>query len=281
VLADAAGRPLRLVGTNRDVTDDRQAEAQRATLFEAERAARHAAEAANRAKSEFLAVMSHELRTPLNAIGGYAELIELGIHGPVTEAQRTALSRIQQSQRHLLGLINQVLNYTRIDAGAVRYDLVDVPVAEAVATAEALVLPQVRAHGLVYLPAAIPAGLRVRADAEKLQQILLNLLGNAIKFTDRGGGVRVECTVLDATVSIAVIDTGIGISPEKLAGIFEPFVQIDQRLTRENDGVGLGLAISRELARGMGGDLTATSATGEGSRFVLTLPLAPEAHGTS
>ena len=274
VLADAAGRPLRLVGTNRDVTDDRLADEERARLFEAERAARHDAEAANRSKSEFLAVMSHELRTPLNAIGGYAELIELGIHGPVTEPQRTALARIQQSQRHLLGLINQVLNYARIDAGAVRYDIVDVPVAEALATAEALVLPQVRARGLVYLPASISPDLSVRADREKLQQILLNLLGNAIKFTDRGE-VRVTCSVQHATVSIAVTDTGIGIAPEKLVGIFEPFVQIDQRLTRENDGVGLGLAISRELARGMGGDLTAVSTPGEGSRFVLTLPQAP------
>ena len=271
VLADAAGRPLRLVGTNRDVTDDRLAEEERARLFEAERAARRDAEAANRAKSEFLAVMSHELRTPLNAIGGYAELVELGIHGPVTEAQRTALTRIQQSQRHLLGLINQVLNYTRIDAGAVRYDMADVPVAAALAAAEALVLPQVRVRGLVYLPAVVSPDLSVRADTEKLQQILLNLLGNAIKFTDRGE-VRVTCSVQQNTVAIAVTDTGIGIAPEKLAGIFEPFVQIDQRLTRENDGVGLGLAISRELARGMGGDLTAESTPGEGSRFSLTLP---------
>jgi signal transduction histidine kinase len=174
----------------------------------------------------------------------------------------------------LLGLINQVLNYARIDAGAVRYDIVDVPVGEALAAAEALVLPQVRARGLVYLPAAISPDVSVRADREKLQQILLNLLGNAIKFTDRGE-VRVSCSVQHATVSIAVTDTGIGIAPEKLVGIFEPFVQIDQRLTRENDGVGLGLAISRELARGMGGDLTAASTPAEGSRFVLTLPQAP------
>ena len=176
----------------------------------------------------------------------------------------------------MLGLINQVLNYTRIDAGAVRYDVMDVPVAEALGTAEALVLPQVRARGLVYLPAVCAPDLSVRADREKLQQILLNLLGNAIKFTDRGE-VRVTCSVRDGTVSIAVTDSGIGITPEKLAGIFEPFVQIDQRLTRENDGVGLGLAISRELARSMGGDLTAESVPGEGSRFIVTLPQAVHA----
>jgi PAS domain S-box-containing protein len=274
-LTNDVGRPLRLVGTNRDVTAERVAAAEHARLLEAERAARRDAEAANRSKSEFLAVMSHELRTPLNAIGGYAELIELGIHGPVTEAQRTSLARIQQSQRHLLGLINQVLNYTRIDAGAVRYDMMDVPVAEALATAEALVLPQVRSRGLAYVPAAVPADLTVRADVEKLQQILLNLVGNAIKFTDRGE-VRVACRVAGGAVSIAVSDTGIGIAPEKLAGIFEPFVQIDQRLTRANDGVGLGLAISRELARGMGGDLTAASVPGQGSVFTLQLPTAPK-----
>ena len=271
ILADAAGRPLRLVGTNRDVTDERVADAERARLFEAERVARQDAESANRVKSEFLAVMSHELRTPLNAIGGYAELVELGVHGPVTEAQRTALARIQQSQRHLLGLINQVLNYTRVDAGAVRYDMADVPLAEALAAAEALMLPQVHARGLSLLPAQVSPGLTVRADPDKLQQILLNLLGNAVKFTDRGE-VRVACRAADAAVSIAVSDTGIGIPPDRLAGIFEPFVQIDQRLTRANDGVGLGLAISRELARGMGGDLTATSAPGPGSTFILTVP---------
>ena len=274
VLTDAKDRPSRLVGTNRDVTDERLAEVELTRVIEAERAARRDAEAANRVKSEFLAVMSHELRTPLNAIGGYAELIELGIHGPVTESQRTSLGRIQQSQRHLLGLINQVLNYTRIDAGAVRYELEDVSVAQALASAEALVLPQVRARGLEYIPAIVPLELAMRADRDKLQQILLNLLSNAIKFTDRGE-VCVTCSVRDDAVTIAVSDTGIGIAPEKLAGIFDPFVQVDQRLTRANDGVGLGLAISRELARGMGGDLSATSRAGQGSVFTLSLPRSP------
>jgi signal transduction histidine kinase len=218
--------------------------------------------------------MSHELRTPLNAISGYAELMELGVHGPVTEQQRADLARIQASQRHLLGLINQVLNYTRIDAGAVRYDLADVPVAEALAAAEALVLPQVRAKGLAYAMGSVPPILAVRADREKLQQILLNLLGNAIKFTEAGGEVRVTCTGDDATVAIAVADTGVGIAPEKLASIFDPFVQVDQRLTRPHEGVGLGLAISRDLAGGMGGDLTVKSAPGSGSVFTLTLPRA-------
>ena len=246
-------------------------------------AARAAAEAANRAKGEFLAVMSHELRTPLNAIGGYAELVELGIHGPVTDAQRTALARIQGSQRHLLGLIAGVLDYSRLEAGAVSYQLVEVPVTEAVAEAEALVAPQLRAKGLGYAWSGAPPGLRVRADREKLQQILLNLLGNAVKFTDARDGlpgrIEVTCSVerddggVDAgLVRLQVRDTGEGIAADALERVFEPFVQVDQRLTRPHAGVGLGLAISRDLARGMGGELTVESVVGVGSTFTLTLP---------
>ncbi|MGZ8470637.1 MAG: ATP-binding protein [Gemmatirosa sp.] len=256
-------------------------------------AARGTAQAANQAKSQFLAVMSHELRTPLNAIGGYAELIELGIHGPVTKAQRTALARIQVSQRHLLGLIAGVLDYSRVEAGAVAYRLTDVPVAEVVAEAELLVAPQLRAKGLGYAWSGAAPGLSGRADREKLQQILLNLLGNAVKFTHardgRSGRIEVACTTAakvahesdrsaaGATaapewVVITVRDTGDGIAPEQLTRVFEPFVQVDQRFTRPHDGVGLGLAISRDLARGMGGDLTVESTVGVGSVFTLILP---------
>jgi signal transduction histidine kinase len=260
---------------------------ERARLFEAERDARQAAdaaqreaEAANRTKGEFLAVMSHELRTPLNAIGGYAELMEMGIRGPVTERQREDLGRIQRSQRHLLGLVNEVLNYAKLGAGSVRYAEADVVVRDALAEAEALVAPQARAKGLALGVDACPGDLAVRADQEKLRQVLVNLLSNAVKFTDRGGRVRVACEEAPpsggdgARVRIAVRDTGMGISADKLGAIFEPFVQVRADLTRTAEGTGLGLAISRDLARGMGGDLTVESTPGAGSTFTLTLPAA-------
>ena len=238
------------------------------------RAARTQAEEANGTKSEFLAVMSHELRTPLNAIGGYAELIEMGIRGPITAEQRADLHRIQQSHRHLLGLINQVLNYTRVDTGTVQYDVTDVPVAGALLAAEMLVAPQLRAKGLTYTLGACATDLAVRADREKLQQILLNLLTNAVKFTKSGGALHIACEGHGDHVSIAVEDTGIGIATDTLATVFEPFVQVDATLTRTSEGVGLGLAISRDLARGMGGELTLESTVGVGSVFTLTLPAA-------
>jgi signal transduction histidine kinase len=234
--------------------------------------ARRDAESANKAKSEFLAVMSHELRTPLNAIGGYASLIEMGIRGPITPEQRSDLARIKQSQRHLLGLINQVLNYTRVESGIVHYDLADVPVQDSLTAAEALIMPQLHAAGLSYTVRDCNPSLRVRADAEKVQQILLNVITNAIKFTKAGGEVRVGCLAQGDRVAISVSDTGVGIAPDKLASVFEPFVQVQTGYTRNNDGVGLGLSISRDLARGMGGDLSAESTPGSGSTFTLTLP---------
>ena len=297
-MRDAAGTPTRLVGVVQDVTTAREAEAAlRAALaaadaarVEAERERVRAAEA-NRAKGEFLAVMSHELRTPLNAIGGYAELLELGIRGPVTEAQRADLARIQQSQQHLLGLINEVLNYARLESGTVAYATADVPVAPALAAAEGLLAPQARAKGLTLAAPRCPANAVARADPDKLRQVLLNLLSNAVKFTDRGGAIDLsgEVVVVGGAaaqggggdgdparrwVAIRVRDTGIGIPADKLTAVFEPFVQVRSDLTRPHEGTGLGLAISRDLARGMGGDLTVESTPGVGSTFTLLLPAA-------
>jgi signal transduction histidine kinase len=238
--------------------------------------ARRLADEANHAKSAFLAVMSHELRTPLNAIDGYSELIELGIHGPVTDAQRQALGRIRRSQRHLLRLVNDVLNLARIEAGRVEYHLADVALAEVIDDVAMLIQPQIDERGL-HLERRVAAGCRVRADREKLEQILLNLLGNAVKFTPEGGRVIVHAGLREAEpgcIFLDVRDTGIGIPAEKLETIFEPFVQVDVSRASGRDGTGLGLAISRDLARGMGGELSARSEPGRGSTFTLALPQA-------
>jgi signal transduction histidine kinase len=218
--------------------------------------------------------MSHELRTPLNAIGGYAELLEMGIRGPVTGEQREDLLRIQSSQRHLLGLINEVLNYAKLETGTVSYDIGDIVVREALIAAESLVSPQARAKGLVLRTAECEPDTAARADSEKLRQILVNLLSNAVKFTDSGGRVDMSCASDAAHVYIRVRDTGIGIPADKQHVIFDPFVQVRGDLARRHEGTGLGLAISRDLARAMGGDLTVESKPREGSTFTLALPRA-------
>jgi PAS domain S-box-containing protein len=245
---------------------------ERARLLESERAARSEADAANQVKTQFLATMSHELRTPLNAIGGYAELLELGIHGPVTDAQRDVLSRIQRSQHHLLSLINNVLNLVKLDTRHVRFDIATVTLAAALDFVSDATGPQLQQKQLRCDTSACSRELAVRADPEKLRQILLNLLSNAIKFTDEGGRLAIACSADRHTVHIHVKDTGIGIALDQQEKIFEPFVQVDRRLNRPMEGTGLGLAISRELARGMSGDLTVDSRPGEGSTFTLSLP---------
>jgi PAS domain S-box-containing protein len=252
--------------------------------------ARHRAEEANMARSQFLTMMSHELRTPLNAIGGYAQLLEMGVRGPVTDEQRADLARIQGAQQHLLGLINSVLNFAKLEGGHVHYDMADVPVMASLEGVEALVAPQMRERGLDYALRANPelSGdphvLAVRADEEKLRQIMVNLLTNATKFTNPGGSVTVSFTAVtgamgegdEATemVAVTVADTGIGIAASRLESIFEPFVQVNRRLSSSNEGVGLGLAISRDLARAMDGDLVVESTLGVGSAFTLYLPRA-------
>jgi len=243
-------------------------------LHRAERRARLAADEANRAKMQFLATMSHELRTPLNAIGGYAELMRLGLRGPVTEAQLQDLQRIGNSQRSLLGLINDILNFAKIEAGHVELRIADVPLHPLVRDLEEVVAPQLLAGQLRYDGARCEEDLVVRGDREKIRQVLLNLLTNAIKFTPAGGAVSLECTRDGATVRIDVIDTGIGIAPDRLDSVFDPFVQLDRTLTSQHEGTGLGLAISRDLARVMKGDIRARSEPGRGSVFSLLLPAA-------
>jgi PAS domain S-box-containing protein len=237
--------------------------------------ARARAEEANRAKSQFLATMSHELRTPLNAIGGYVQLIEMGIRGPVTPEQREDLERIDRSQRHLLGLINDVLDFSKLEAGSATYSAEPVQLDAVLDEVQGLVLPQVAEKELAYDDGAARAGAVVLADRSRLGQVLLNLLSNSIKFTPAGGRIQVACQVADGTAAIRVHDTGIGIPADKLEFIFQPFAQVSAGFTRTAGGTGLGLAISRDLARGMGGNLVAESTLGEGSTFTLTLPVAP------
>ena len=265
-LRDAAGHVYAIASATYDVTD--QVAARREVEL-----ARAEAEAANQAKGQFLAVMAHELRTPLNAIGGHAELLEMGIRGPVTPQQAEDLRRIQTSQRHLLGLINEVLNYAKLETGTVQYDLADVVARDALVAAEALVAPQARAKGLALRVVDAAPSLVVRADAEKLRQVLVNLLSNAVKFTDRGGRIELAARMRGGRAAITVRDTGIGIPMDKLDAVFEPFVQVRADLARTAEGTGLGLAISRDLARGMGGDLTVESTLDVGSTFTVELPL--------
>ena len=233
------------------------------------------AAAANVAKSEFLASMSHELRTPLNAIAGYVELLEMGLRGPITEEQRSDLERIRVSQHHLLSLINDVLNFAKVDAGRIEYDVETVALDAILKTCEAMVLPQIHRKRISYTYEECGEPVFVLADADKVQQILINLLSNAIKFTDEGGRLRASCDQTDTVGRVHITDTGIGIQADKLDAIFEPFVQVDRSLNQPGQGAGLGLAISRSLARAMGGNIVVESKVGAGSTFTLVLPNSP------
>jgi signal transduction histidine kinase len=261
---EASGEELRMLN---DVLLDRTQELERA---------REVADDASAAKTSFLAVMSHELRTPLNAIAGYVDLIDMGIQGPVTDKQRDALDRIRRAQRHLLRLINDILNLSRIEAGRVEYDLEEVPLGLVVDDVRAMVEPQLSDKALRFDVTA-PYDIVAHADREKVQQILLNLLSNAIKFTPQGGSVSVTAELPENAsdqVLLRVSDTGIGIPATQLDRVFEPFVQVETSIASTREGTGLGLAISRDLARGMKGDLHAVSTEGKGSTFTLTLPRA-------
>jgi signal transduction histidine kinase len=232
-----------------------------------------AAEQANRAKTDFLRAMSHELRTPLNAIGGYAQLMELGIRGPVTEEQHEDLSRIRRSQQHLLSLINDILNFAKLEAGHVHFEMQDVPLHEVILAMDELIRPQMLAKQITYECDAGALNTVVRADREKVLQIMLNLLSNAVKFTPANGTISVFVSRAEGMACVNVRDNGVGIPADRQEAVFEPFVQVGRSLSWPAEGTGLGLAISRDLARSMGGDLTVTSEAGQGSTFTLCLAM--------
>lgn len=246
---------------------------QRAQLLEREQEARREAETANRTKGDFLAVMSHELRTPLSAIIGYQELLADGITGPVTDAQRQQLGRIKVSARHLLQLIDEILTYSRAEAGKeeVKYELA--PVNAMVDEAAALIEPLAAEKGVAFAVTRLDAALVIRTDPRKVRQILVNLLSNAVKFTDSAGTVSLRARRVDDRLELVISDTGIGIQPEYLERIFDPFWQVEQKATRRAGGTGLGLSVSLRLARLLGGDIRVVSEAGRGSVFSVVLPV--------
>jgi PAS domain S-box-containing protein len=268
-LRDDNGELVGFAKVTRDLTERREAE-QRA-LEDARRVAEM--EAANRAKSEFLATLSHELRTPLNAIGGYTDLLALELAGPVNDQQREYLDRVRTSQQHLLGLVNDLLSLARLEAGRIEFDIRPVELHALLDDVEGMIQPELQADGVRLLRRDCPPGIAARCDRARTQQILLNLLSNAVTFTPAGEAVILECASSGDSVRISVRDAGPGIPEDKQEAIFEPFVQLGRSLTETREGMGLGLSISRQLARGMSGDLTVASRPGEGSTFVLTLPM--------
>jgi PAS domain S-box-containing protein len=243
---------------------------------ETARVSQDQAESANRAKSQFLATMSHELRTPLNAIAGYVDLLEMGLRGPISAEQRSDLERIKRNQAMLLRLIEDVLDFAKLESGRLEFAMAEIQIDDLLRTLETFIAPMLAKKGIGYHFAACGADVVAYGDRGKVQQIMLNLLSNAAKFTD-AGRIDVRCAARGEWLEIEVVDTGRGIARELLDTIFEPFVQGEQNLTRTAEGTGLGLSISRQLARGMGGDVVAASEPGKGSTFTLLLPKAKPA----
>jgi PAS domain S-box-containing protein len=270
-ITDSSGKIIGASKIARDITAQLQTRRELEEARKSAEEARLAAESANRAKAEFLASMSHELRTPLNAIGGYVQLLAMEVHGPVTDRQREALHRIEKAGQYLLSLINDVLNFAKLEAGKVEYEISSVRLRDAVTQVSEIMEQQMAGKGLTFAADVDPA-IVVRADPEKLNQVLLNLMSNAVKFTPAGGRLSVRSRANgEKVVTVAVCDTGPGIPPEKRNAVFEPFVQLHQGRVTRAQGTGLGLSISRDLARGMGGDLRVDPDYAGGAGFLLTL----------
>jgi len=241
--------------------------------LEGEQAARKEAEAANRIKTELFARLSHEFRTPLHAVSGYLEILQQNIHGGLTKDQRRDLDRIHQAQEHLMALVNTILDFAKLEAGPIELSMAEIPIEETLRGAEAMVFPQFAKKQISYAHRAGDPALTVFADREKVQQIVVNLLANAIKFTPAGGSVELDWRIEDESLLVRVRDTGPGIPVDKIEQIFEPFVQLRSSGSLPPGGTGLGLPISRDLARAMGGNVHAESTFGAGSVFTIMLPL--------
>jgi PAS domain S-box-containing protein len=239
--------------------------------------ARRLAEESSAAKAKFLSMMSHDLRAPLTSIDGNAQLLAKEVDGPLTPEQQESVEAIREACRIQMKMLGDILEYARLDSGRVQTQPEPVSVPEAVSRAEALIRVQATDAGLQLTVSGCNDESAVLADPNRLQQILLNLLTNAIKFTPAGGAIELTCERSGERVLIRVRDTGIGIATEDLQRIFSPFVQLDSAPTTApvaSRGVGLGLAISRDLARAMNGDVTAESTPGAGSVFTIDLPVA-------
>jgi signal transduction histidine kinase len=233
--------------------------------------AEHAARVADKAKSDFVAVMSHELRTPLTAIIGYADLLREEVTGPLLDKQKEQLERIRTTSAHLTNLIDQILVFSRLETGRERVQVERTDLRELLRDVADITEPLLKKKGLRF-SMECPAVGEIDTDPAKLRQILLNLISNAVKFTP-SGEVRLTGHLEDHQICLSVSDTGIGIDPANLKKVFEPFWQAEQGLNRRYPGTGLGLNVSRRLARSMGGDIVVESTPGEGSVFTVRCPL--------
>ncbi len=283
IVTDAEGRVTEIFSIGQDVTARKQAEEELHSIrADLERrvaartaelaAAKERAEAADRLKSTFLAAMSHELRTPLNSVIGFAGLLLQRLAGPLNEEQTKQLRMIKDSGQHLLALINEVLDISKIEAGQIEFHIEPFDLPSAIRDVIQTLRPLAERKGLRIEARISPEVGSIRSDRRRVGQVLLNLVGNSIKFTD-AGGVEIECLQASDKAIVRVTDTGIGIKPEDLGDLFRPFHQVDTGLTRQYEGTGLGLAISKRLVERLGGAISAESVWGRGSTFQFTLPL--------
>jgi signal transduction histidine kinase len=252
------------IGTITDITERKKVEELQAAVYKAE--------SADRLKSAFLATMSHELRTPLNSIIGFTGILLQKLVGPLSEEQEKQLNMVQDSARHLLALINDVLDISKIEAGQVTLYTDKFDLADAIRISMEKVFPLAEKKGLLLSSVMVPERIEMVSDRRRIEQVLINLLNNAVKFTEKGK-VHLQCQIIDKNVMISVSDTGIGIKAENIPTLFQPFKQVDSGISRQYEGTGLGLSICKKLVELLEGEIWVESEPGKGSTFIFTLPL--------